>query len=63
MCDAGFTGIICNQVICLGGGNCTGHGSCLAGGICECEKGYLGAACNVIDVAQKCSNHGTVSSD
>jgi hypothetical protein len=59
VCDAGFTGVICNQVICLGGGNCTGHGACIAGsGICVCEKGYLGGACDVIDVAQKCSNHG-----
>jgi len=27
VCDAGFTGVICNQVVCLGGGNCTGHGN------------------------------------
>jgi hypothetical protein len=58
VCDAGFTGMICDSFICLGGGNCTGHGACLHGGVCSCEKGYLGAACNVIDVVQKCSNHG-----
>jgi len=27
VCDAELTGVICNQVICLGGGNCTGHGN------------------------------------
>eukprot|EP00960_Hanusia_phi_P043158 755889-Hanusia_phi.AAC.9 len=59
ICDSGYTGTICSQAICLGSGNCSGHGLCLPGGICSCDKGYLGLGCEVIDAAQKCSNHGS----
>lgn len=58
LCDSGFSGTICNKVACFGGGNCTGHGACLQGGICQCDKGYLGAGCDQVDVVLKCSNHG-----
>jgi hypothetical protein len=61
LCDSGFSGTICNKVSCLGGGNCTGHGACLEGGICQCDKGYLGGGCDQVNVALKCSNHGTIS--
>jgi hypothetical protein len=34
--------------LCGVGGNCTGHGNCQEG-VCYCEKGYGGAACDTCE--------------
>ena len=54
MCEGGAEGASCDRVkVSLGLGRliecdsgCSGHGSCLASGECECDVGFEGHACN-----------------
>ncbi|KAL2583460.1 hypothetical protein AAZV13_14G072200 [Glycine max] len=40
--------------------NCTGNGTCLSSGICECKTGYTGIDCSTVVCDEQCSLHGGV---
>jgi leishmanolysin len=39
---------------------CSGHGTCTANGVCDCELGYTGTDCSTAGCDEQCSLHGGV---
>ena len=63
-CMSNWSGELCQTPPCpteLKGVSCTGRGTCLESQECECEYGYTGKACNLLNCVHlnDCSKHGT----
>jgi hypothetical protein len=56
---AGFGGEDCTGFSCAGIQDCSGHGNCTLPDTCECDEGWLGAACSTPD----CSSVGGCSGE
>jgi tenascin len=59
VCDSGWSGSDCSNHICPKA--CSGRGNCQPDGVCACQTGYTGPACDLLSSCSvyDCSGHGT----